>query len=96
MYQQLADLFREPGRFAIEAAVGHPDRPVTRDQQLRVASAVALECRAVPMVFPAVELDNQLRFRPEGVDLVSENIGILNGRGQAVLADEGGKADLQR
>jgi len=48
------------------------------------------------MVFPAVELDNQLRFRPEGVDLVSENIGILNGRGQAVLADEGGKADLQR
>ena len=57
--------------------MGDADRAVAGDQELRVASPVALERGAVTVVFPAVELDDELGLRPERINLVTEDVDVL-------------------
>src|SRR5215218_6958805 len=93
--QQFSDLRRQAIRFAVQAPVRDTDGAVAGDQQLGIAGTVALEGGPVAMVFPAIELDDELRAWPEGVDLVAQHVGVLLRGGQFALTEEGGEADLQ-
>ena len=76
--------------------MGDPDGPVAVEQVVDVPVAVLLEGGAVGMEFPAVQLDDQPRGRPEHVDLIAvdEHVGLR--RRQMVGGHESGEAVLER
>lgn len=76
--------------------MGDADRAVAGEHQLDVAAAVPLEGGPVGVVFPAVELDQELRGGPGGVDLLLEDEDVGRRRRQLEVAAEGDETVLER
>ena len=76
--------------------MGDADRPVAGDQELGVTGAVAVESGPLVVEFPAIELDDQFRLGPQGVDLVAEDEDVGGRWRYPALDTEVVEALLQR
>ena len=87
--EQAPDLLGNRRRFTFEPSVGDADRPCSRRPagQRRVARSRSKAARW-SMERVAVELDDQPLARPEGIDLVAENVDVGRRRRQVVLLAE--------